>query len=128
MTYVFLTLALVAFIFAFDRLRIVPTVTNFLARTRRVLNVVRSPRIADDRKERAVQRAAIRLSAGSIDIMARSVFSLLPALACVAAGAAAGLYSAEDALAVGADPYFLVFLTALAAVQMKMVRNARAVR
>lgn len=128
MTYVFLTLAVVAFVFAFDRLRIVPTAMDFLARTRRVLNVVRSPRIADDRKERAVQRAAIRLSAGSIDIMARSAVSLLPALACVAAGAAAGLYSADDALAVGADPYFLAFLTVLAVVQTKMVRDARAVR
>lgn len=128
MTYVFLTLALVAFVFAFDRLQIVPTVTDFLARTRRVLNVVRSPRIADERKERAVQRAAIRLSAGSIDIMARSAASLLPALACVAAGAAAGLYSAEDAFAVGADPYFLAFLTAVAIVQMKVVHNARTVR
>lgn len=128
MTYVFLTLALVSFVFAFDRLRIVPTVIDFLARTRRVLDVVRSPRIADERKERAVQRAAIRLSAGSIGIMARSAASLLPALACVAAGAAAGLYSAEDALAVGADPYFLAFLTALAAVQMKVVHDAKAAR
>lgn len=128
MTYVFLTLAAVAFVFAFERLRIVPTAMDFLARTRRVLNVVRSPRIADDRKERAVQRAAIRLSAGSIDIVARSAASLLPALACVAAGAAAGLYSAEDAFAVGADPYFLAFLTILAIVQMKMVRDARTAR
>lgn len=128
MTYVFLTLALLAFVFAFDRLRIVPTAMDFMVRARRVLNVVRSPRIADDRKERAVQRAAIRLSAGSIDIMARSAVSLLPALACIAAGAAAGFYGVEDALTVGADPYFLAFLTALAVVQMKLVHDARAVR
>lgn len=122
MSYLFLTAGLIAFVFAFRMLGIYPKVKALLARTRAAVAVMRATDLSDREKEHEIQRAAVRIGGSFFDILIRSAASLLAPLACVAVGTASGLYATEEAITAAANPYFLLFLTALAIIQMRLVR------
>lgn len=122
MSYVFLTAGLVVFVLGIKLLKLVPRVKGLLVGTREAVSVMRSPDLSEDEKERRIQRAALRTSGAFVDILLRSAASLVAPLVCVAIGVGAGLYGMDEAMTAAANPYFLLFLTVLAVLQMKLVR------
>jgi hypothetical protein len=122
MPYLFLVLGLLVFVFVVQRLGIVAKVTEAAGRMGGAVAVMRAADVPDDDKERALQRAAVRMGIAFLDILARSAAAFAVPLACLYGGAVAGLYSPDEAMRAVWDPWFLLFLTALAGLAWRRVR------
>ena len=122
MSYLFLVLGLIVFLFLIRRLGIVATVRTALRRASSALTIMRDASVPDRDKERALQRAAARLAVAFVDILGRSVAAFAVPLAGIYAGVVAGLFSTGEAMAAAWNPAFLIAMTALAVVAWRFVR------
>lgn len=122
MSYLFLVLGLVVFVLVVQRLGIVAKVREAVRRMGGAVAVMRATDMPDDDKERALQRAAVRMGIAFLDILARSAAAFAVPLAGLYGGAVAGLYSPDEAMRAAWNPWFLLFLTALAGLAWRRVR------
>lgn len=122
MPYLFLVLGLLVFLIAVQRLGIVAKVGEAARRAGGAVAVMRAADVPDLDKERALQQAAARMGVAFLDILVRSTAAFAIPLACIYGGAAAGLYSPDDAMRAAWNPWFLLFLTALAGLAWRYVR------
>lgn len=121
-SYLFLLLALLAFMVVLDRLRLVTKVKHCIAEIGAAVAVMRAADTSEADKERAIRRATLRVGGAFLDILARSIAALLAPAAVVWAGIAAGFYSSAEALAAAGEPFFLIALTVLAVIMLGFAR------
>ena len=107
MVYAFLAGAVALFAAAMKLLGVVPKVGLAAAAAREATAVMTSKQLSDRQKETAVRIAAVGMARHACSILIRVALTLAVPLALVILGAAAGLYSIDDAARAVGDWRFI---------------------
>jgi len=122
MPYLFLTVGFCFFIVVLKLCRVSGRVREVLRRARNAVCVMRTGRLTDAQKERALKRATKRVGIACLAIVLGSGLATAVAISPVLAGAYGRLFDLDEVLASAADPLFLTFLVLLGVGGLKYVR------
>ena len=108
MTYAFLIASVFLFMLAIKAFGIVPQVQEIVATTRSALAIMHAPDLAEEEKEKQVQKAAIAMFASCFFVIIRILATMAVPVVFVAAPTYFGLYSADEVYIAASNWIFIV--------------------
>ncbi len=111
MVYVFLAAAIGLFIIGIRILGIVPKVKLVISASHDAIEVMKSPDMNEENKERAIQKAAVNMFSAFFSILVRVAVICLVPIGFVLFFAQLGFYANTEALDASTDLYFIMAST-----------------